>query len=59
METSPETFEGDFLELQEPSPQQNLSFYYNFIEGGSVIPHKFSTLSSWKLKNKEEGHIDA
>jgi len=37
---SPRTFERYFLEMQEPSPQPNLSSYYKFIEGGRVIPQK-------------------
>ena len=37
----PETKRKD-LELEEPSPQPNIDSYYKFIEGGRVIPQKFT-----------------
>jgi len=51
---SPKTSKGESQELQEPSPQPNLSSYYSFIEGGKVIPHKFSIPLFFELE-KERG----
>lgn len=46
-----ETKEGD-LEIKERSPQPNLDTYYKFIEGGSVIPQKFSIPLFFKLEKE-------
>lgn len=40
--------------LREPSPQPNLDSYYNFIEGGRVIPHKFSIPLFFELEKERE-----
>ena len=47
---SPKTFEKDFLELQEPSPQPSLRSYYKFIEGGRIIPQKFVVTLFYELE---------
>ena len=52
--TSPKTYEGESQEMQEPSPQPNLSSYYRFIKGGRVIPHKISIPLFFELE-KERG----
>ena len=41
-------------ELREPSPQPNLDSYYRFIEGGRVIPQKFSIPLLFELEKERE-----
>lgn len=38
--------------MREPSPQHNLISYYRFIEGGRVIPLKFSIPLFFKLEKE-------
>jgi len=45
-------------ELREPSTQPNLDSYYKFIEGGKVIPQKFSIPLFFEIEKKEPKHID-
>ena len=45
----------DDPELREPSPQPNLDSYYRFIEGGRVIPQKFSIPLFFKLEKERAG----
>ena len=39
---SPQTFKKKITEFQEPTPQLKLGSYYKFIEGGRLIPEKFT-----------------
>jgi len=44
--------------LREPSPQPNLDSYYRFIEGGRVIPKKFSIPLFFEIeKERARTHI--
>jgi len=49
---SPKTFEKDFLELQEPSPQCSLISYYKSIKGGRIIPQKFAITLFYELEEE-------
>ena len=40
--------------LREPIPQPNLDSYYRFIEGGRVIPQKFSIPLFFELEKERE-----
>ena len=51
-EDSPEIVQGDFIELQEPSPQPNLSSYYKFIYRGRVIPQKLAIPLFFELERE-------
>ena len=43
---------GEDPETKEPSPQPNLDSYYQFIQGGRVIPQKFSIPLFFELEKE-------
>jgi len=40
------------LEIQEPDFQPSLASYYNFLEGGRIIPQKFSIPLFFELEKE-------
>lgn len=53
-ETTPKEEENGIHELQNPDAQPNLESYYKFVEGGRIIPEKFSIPFFFELE-KERG----
>lgn len=39
-------------ELPQPSPQPNLGSYYNLLEGGKIIPQKFTVPIFFELEKE-------
>ena len=39
-------------EIPEPSPQPNLGSYYNLLDGGKIIPHKFTIPFFFELEQE-------
>ena len=38
--------------MKEPDPQPSLASYYNLLEGGRIIPHKFVIPLFFKLEKE-------
>lgn len=53
--TSPQNDQKSIIEFQQTTAQPNLSSYYQFIEGGRLIPEKFSIPLFYELE-RQMGH---